>query len=98
MAFNAHMSVRWTFLENNIALLEEDTRISEEDLDDALEKAFLCILWDAVPSSKVTNTWSKEVKRRVGFVVSLYDGDYELVGAILYREWIFWDWREVCSD
>ncbi len=66
LASSAHMNACWTFLGNNIAVTEEDMRMSEEDQDAALEKALRFVLEDAIPGPKVTNTWSSEAKRRVG--------------------------------
>jgi hypothetical protein len=66
LASSAHMNACWTFLGNNIALPEEDMRMSEGNQDAALEKAFRFVLEDAIHGPKVTNMWSNEAKRRVG--------------------------------
>jgi hypothetical protein len=62
-ASKAHMHACWTFLGNNIALPEEDMRMSEEDIDAAIDHAFRLVL-DNEGSGQIS-TLSLQSKRRV---------------------------------
>ncbi|PMD29700.1 hypothetical protein L207DRAFT_520779 [Hyaloscypha variabilis F] len=63
LASKAHMHACWTFLGNNIALPEEDMRMSEEEIDAAIDHAFRLVLDNE--GSGQTSTLSLQSKRRV---------------------------------